>query len=488
MVVRNKERDDSQVKILQQLLDSRTIGDTLVTIAKLKRVNVAGILLVLLWVFSPLGGQASLRIATEETFPWVSHAANFSYIDYDSIYSMYDGSEWWIENIDIVKAIYSTSLISTNSVRQSAQDAWGNLKVPALEQIHPLPQNQSRWIPVPQNAVVKGDSDDNIFSSLVGIPIASNISSYADPVTASTSAYNATYQFETMYMYLSCANLSRNHVPAGIDSRQGWSLAIAANGFQLSTNTGDRGNFNDEGPTTQRQLYYQALGASEDPTSIGPDHISTTCNLTSTYVELNASCVESSCSATHIRPLQHRQMSELWSPLDYNSSVADSFFRDFVNATVPRQLQSPSASEWYVTDPETPFGIEAQSNYANYSGVDSSDFSLRLTQLLNAYYLANIAPAAIAGDLMTDDWTRDYPYDYTTVKGQLTIPLSIIVCHYQWLAVLLVASVVMMCCGFACAMLAVRYPSTDSLDIQSSLKSKSSKRFRKKLGEFLSDG
>lgn len=246
---RNKERDDAQVKTLQQLLDSRTIGDTVVTIAKLKTINTAGILLVLLWAFSPLGGQASLRVATEETLPWPS-AANFSYIDYDTIYSMETGSEWWIENIDIVKAIYSTSLISSNTVGQSSQDAWDNLKVPALEQLAPLPQNQSQWIEIPSDADLKGDSNHNIYSSLVGIPVASNISSFADPTTAGTDAYNATYSIESMYMYLGCANLSRDDVPTGIDLRQGWSVAASANGFQIATDTGERGNFGDEGPTT----------------------------------------------------------------------------------------------------------------------------------------------------------------------------------------------------------------------------------------------
>ena len=112
----DKERDATQLRILQQLLDSRTIGDTLVTIANLRTINIAAILLVILWAFSPLGGQASLRIATEETVPF-SINASFSYIDYDTIYSMYTGSEWWNENIDTVKAIFTTTLISSNNVR-----------------------------------------------------------------------------------------------------------------------------------------------------------------------------------------------------------------------------------------------------------------------------------------------------------------------------------------------------------------------------------
>lgn len=277
-----------------------------------------------------------------------------------------------------------------------------------------------------------------------------------------------------------------NNVPAAIDLRQGWSVVSSANGFQIGSDTGERSNFNGD-PTAPRQLYFQALGASQNRPDGEPDLISTTCNLTSSYVELNVSCIESSCSATHIRPSQQKHDSNFWSPLDYNSSVADSFFGDFVNATVPRQLESPSATEWYLSNPDKPFGIDLEGVYANYTNVNASSFSLRLTQLLNAYYLSNIAPAAIAGDLITKDWTTDYPYHYTSISGQITSPFSIIVCHNQWLVVLLVASVVMMVCGFACAVLGVLYPTTDDLDIGATMNTKRSKDFRKKAADFLSD-
>ncbi len=143
----------------------------------------------------------------------------------------------------------------------------------------------------------------------------------------------------------------------GSNLRTGWSVASSVNRFQIATNTGERGNFNG-GPTTQRQVYYQASGQNEDDLNGDFILISFTCNLTSTYVELNISCIDPSCSATQIRPSEQNAMSELWSPLDYHSSVADSFFGDFLNATVPRQLASPSATEWYVTDPTQLFGID----------------------------------------------------------------------------------------------------------------------------------
>ncbi len=101
-------------------------------------------------------------------------------------------------------------------------------------------------------------------------------------------------------MYLDCSNFSRDDVLTGFDLRAGWSVASSANGFQIATNTGGRGNFNGSS-STQRQVYYQALGQNEDDPDGDPILILTKCNLTSTYVALKISCIDSSCSATQIR-------------------------------------------------------------------------------------------------------------------------------------------------------------------------------------------
>lgn len=68
-----------------------------------------------------------------ETIPWLDHTT-FCYIDYNTIYT-YTGSEWWIENLGLIKAIYNTSLVSSNYMRQSLQNAKGNFKVPTVEQL-----------------------------------------------------------------------------------------------------------------------------------------------------------------------------------------------------------------------------------------------------------------------------------------------------------------------------------------------------------------
>lgn len=54
------------IATLEQLLGSRAIGSTLLMLISLKSYNVLGLLLVLLWALSLLGGQASLRTPSLE--------------------------------------------------------------------------------------------------------------------------------------------------------------------------------------------------------------------------------------------------------------------------------------------------------------------------------------------------------------------------------------------------------------------------------------
>ena len=105
-----------------------------------------------------------------------------------------------------------------------------------------LPQVTSGWSVIPSNVTVKGSSDDNIYSSLVGIPVASNISDFDDSVTGSTNDINATFYMETMYMYLSCANLSRDDVPTAIDLRQGKTTSLLME-FDVDGHCGYRCDF-----------------------------------------------------------------------------------------------------------------------------------------------------------------------------------------------------------------------------------------------------
>ena len=468
---------------LKQLLHSRNLGDTLITSAKLRIVNIVGIALFVLWGFSPIGGQASLRFVSGTQAP-LPFNDSISFIDYDSVYQMYYQSPYWTSNIGIVQAIFTTSMISSNKIKKGPQDAWSNLKIPAVSELN-MGKDASGWYGL-EDYFVDEDYVQNAFSgdgvpkdsnyvSLVGIPVAGLNSTGQNFTTNSTFVqdFDSWFIMDTMYMSASCDDLTyfSNNTP-GVDFSltPNWTVAASSNGLVMGTENVSRIDPGNTDPSAPRTLYFQATAANK---SASPDlrhptleMVNTTCQLTSVSVSLNVSCVYDACHVAAIKPTSTSSgtppHASNWTPLDANDpSLPSSFLGDFVNATMPRYFHSASAVEHYLADPSAPYTMDNNNLYPDYSSVSAAAFSLRLTQLLNSYYMANIAPGAVAGDLITKDWySSDLGLNYNSTNATTFVTASVMAleCHHQWLAVLILASVIMMLAGLACVILDVKVP------------------------------
>ena len=441
-VIASKHRQ-ADTGILEQLLDSRTLGEAFITPLKLRVLNREALMVIFLWALSPLGGQASLRVVDTVHRPNTTDEL-FTYINYDTKYLMITGSDSWKDDIDVVKAIFTTSLLSSPDIRQSPYDAWDNFKVPLIERGE-QPLNTSSWMSVQE----LGYPDDAFYSSLVGIPVGSVTDSKNPPDLYGTDT-NYTLSTHTKYMNLSCGELNLNSTiednRSALSDELDWTVAESSTGLLIRTDNRSR-NEHDA-----RVVYFQAQNAKKNA-------VSTTCNLTTTLVEVKSSSFGTAWQADSIR--YSGQDSQ--SPLDRSKNVSDSFFMDFVNATVPQQQSTASAIEWYLYNPTDAFNVSHSGHYPNYSTVSSQDFSTRLTQLINTYYLASIAPAAVSGDSNVRDWKEDYRYNYTNSTGQVTRSNTFIRCHYQWLTVMVFASAVMMVSGLACMVITILDPESSTL-------------------------
>ena len=435
----------AEIVMLEQLLGSRAIGSTLVTQLRLKSFNLNGLLLILLWMLSPFGGQASLRIPSLRSSPSISPIP-VAYVDYDSRYNMYTPGSWWSSYIESVRAIYSTALIDPESIKQSPRDSWGNLKIPVLEALGDYdPTNTSRWLPV-------SSASNPTYSSLIGLPLGSL-----------ATGTNLTFSIDTHYMSLRCDDLNFRggnrtmNVPAG--------MVKVANEqfFQIATPNNRTSGVNTGTPAVARPVVFEAQSYRNNNSSI----VHTQCDLTSSYVELNVSCIDKLCATTAIRASQQPHNSTLWSPLDYSGIVSNDFFADFVNATVSRHEYLSTATEYYFTHPDNPYA--PQSDWPDFSTISAATFATRFAQLLNTYYMANIAPSAITGRFSTTPLPGFMPeYSTLTTPGQMARPRIVFVCHKGWLAVLFVASGAMLLCGIASAILGLIRQGPDILDSFSS--------------------
>ena len=427
---------------IEQLLGSRAIGSTFMTLIDLRSYNLLGLLLVLLWAISPLGGQASLRTPSLEQTLRIE-SSNFTYFDWATPWDAFGGLVD-AENRPIWAATYIAALAASGAVKRSSQDAYGNIKVPFIEAIDGYDTaKDGHWLPVPS-------SSDIEYSSLLGVPSSSQM-----------STANVSFNMESAYMTLACGNTSilsiNDFKPPSDWFDTGFSpgLEIATDGSNGSQDTNSVRDI-----SKPRQVWFN--GHSEEGIAV------TKCNLTTTYVELNISCIDKVCNAKAIRPSQLNNESSTWSVLDQHNN-APVFFGELVNASQSSGASIPSGSESYVLEPDNPFGNVL--SYPDYSKVDSTLFSTRYSQLLNTYYACQLAPFAITGaaTLPYNNSFISERYLSRNVDGTTFQPEKVFICHQGWLAIQLLSSLTMTLCGIISAIFTIMRRGPDILSSFSSL-------------------
>jgi hypothetical protein len=119
--------------VLDQVFGSTTIVSSVTTQLETGAFNVVGLLMILIWALSPIGGQSSARILEFQTGT-TSLFAYTVYLDMNNTFNEYTGA------VDAVPAaaahgVFVAALLTPGNVQSSSQDTWGNVKVPMLESL-----------------------------------------------------------------------------------------------------------------------------------------------------------------------------------------------------------------------------------------------------------------------------------------------------------------------------------------------------------------
>lgn len=150
-----------------------------------------------------------------------------------------------------------------------------------------------------------------------------------------------------------------------------------------------------------------------------------------------------------------------------NSTMAPLVCSMFINSTGNGRLTASSPLEVYIQDPDVPLKTRYDAIIA-----DAGDkvLSQRFAQLLNTYWLAGIAPFAIAGEFEPQPHynpesginVTDYTTTNTTAVFQTTE--TVLVCNKPWLVVLLISSLVMCAAGATTVALSLLRKGPEVLD------------------------
>jgi hypothetical protein len=446
---------------LEYLLSSRTVFSAVTTPISLRAFNLLTPFLLALWAFSPLGGQAAIRITVvvpnRGSLPW-----DFSYLDYNSpMRYQHPRSAAGEDIISTVVGTFTSALLATPDTKLGAMDTFGNLKIPMVEACRSggaLPDSDGWYNSLPGAGCN--------YSSLIGLP--------AVPRTATGSA-NTSFVLETMYMFTDC---KLDHWPAkGQDERLGVLNNTGRYGGPYANSVGSFGIwFLDEGFHFREGPQHLVF------TSFSYDTVTNaSCTLTTTYVEAHAFCHNSDCKVDRVRESTHPRNRTTLTVLDYITpypgygAPIDGYFTAFSQAAdTAWDIKGAGGIystpiEYYFTHPESPYSAAYDSSIgmrgADIYPIGDAVFSQRFSQLLNTFWISSIAPDGVLGYFnVSADGQSASGYAALNVTGEVTPDYLVLECRRGWLAILVIASMTMLFAATATAILGLLRRGPDILD------------------------
>jgi hypothetical protein len=410
-------------------------------------------LLILIWVLSPLGGQASLRIIGTG-----SKAGDTITLEYLNMFLSnndmftFESDESWAK----ADALFVASLLSDGKVKNSSIDSWGNIKIPMIESL-PTQSDADGWRSTTGNGTMT-------YSSLIGIPIAGL------PTTG-----NATSSIETSYWTLECPLIKQQ--PDGFlganSSNYQWQ------GFRMDTfphraQIWQADDTIDPNAPSRRLMYNGTFIDNEGKKQF--DYAE--CEIKTTYVEVEVQCSPTTCETTKIRRSTTPQARALgrqlgsfdnrtfdrvlqfppsWTSFDaltsfqYWALIFPSFSQHLnLLASSPNIIIGGTAVQHYFFDQENPFTFDVR-NMKSVTLLPSGSFAISLAQLLNTYWLAIIGRNVIPMSRIRSFSNLSGDYDMKNIlstSGQ-RFQTDVFVCHRGWLSVLVVASLIIFLSGIA---------------------------------------
>ncbi|KAI8711696.1 hypothetical protein NCS52_01433900 [Fusarium sp. LHS14.1] len=431
---------------LEQLMGSRTMGAAFLTQVELGAFNILGLALVFVWIWSPLGGQALLRMLSSRTETIIT-PSSIVHFDTDAAPQF---ASWYQDSASnngrvrnmfaVLDSTYSTALLSPDSIRNDTQDIRGNVKLPFLPSYGDI--DNTGWQQVPSSPFQ--------YSAMVGVPI------------NHISVGNSSFPLESTYVYLDCFDLKETIFPNAkyIDvngtalggrpltplpslpngtwqghrwNSTSWTIAVdtfadimwsnysfySSHGLNSSHINRPSVFINEPGvvakPTTLLlRVEYRSSGTSP------PDWFSVKCGMVQHYVESRVNCSLASrdtiqnCTVVEQRPSQKAH-----APKDITFLSFVGVF-DELSLRLPRATRHESAlyglepSLKYIQNPSTiDMGLEAIPALQN---VTHELFSYRLGQLINSYLLiGQVFPSILDGSIDPD----------AVFEPNITVPIEV---------------------------------------------------------------
>jgi hypothetical protein len=355
----------------------------------LRSIHWIPLLLGAVWAFSPFGSQAALRFTSVEqrSIPGsVNRPAQYIYPHATGITACGDCEV----TVNAANALLSSALLSAEYNQPQPQDAYGNLKIPLLESLH-NPTSTSGWMYIDTSANTQ-------YSSLLGIP-------FVQP----TGSGNVTFEVATWYWRLDNPNITafKYHREANSTS------VLLPLYYPVDNSTGYR-NITDKNKMWQFAIpvdYNSSTSVSLplifEQSNFGNDGADVTHfsgDLVPQAVNVSVSCKGTSCRVLAIKnsTLVHEDQSV------FDRGFFTGWFLGYLTSafSIPHSgTPFPGVLEAYLANPNiNPFSTASYNDsIVLHDSVNAEQLGSRLSQVLNTYWMANLAGSNAAAAFNSSD-------------------------------------------------------------------------------------
>lgn len=375
-------------------MNTKTIFDAVLSQWSLRRLSFTASLLGILWILSPIGGQASLRVVYNSTITQTT-PQDLRYMDTGPLGHVFT-MVGVISSNDLLpkasglpssmSATYSAALMQGVDTKASPRDAWGNPKIPNLDRLGPSLANSSGWIEI-SNTTTQVET----WNSLLGLPIAGLQS---DGITEFT--------VETSYVVFATPSM----IPVLSESSYGLSVSCPD---CINTVVDDDSNnrtreleflgspltelINKTEPTSDFYTDAQTIVFTQQADKVATKVIG---QVTQRHVETAIQCNSGNCYATAIRQSTTDDRPANLTTFDYWGTFALDMitFNSQFNSSA-----TSSPSELFILNSSNIPVVTGNDGDESFSATDMEDFGQRATMLLNTAIQIFLSPVGFAGNL-----------------------------------------------------------------------------------------
>lgn len=426
------------VSSLEQIVGSSSFASALERLFIIRTQLLLGAFILLTWAMSPLGGQSSSRLLRVEGRRLQSD--EWIYYDVRSVSRQrnpyYDMDFFYHGPVDIIKALYSGSLLSPRKQHLASMDLWGRPKIPQWYHDSVEDSGEGDWRVVDKDALETGG---HYYTSLIGVNlqglnVGGNSTTYefvvgSDYIDVNCSLIRSRASSEDLRA-ISFARMGKNdsNLEEALD-RDPDSSFVSVVGI---------GRVKSAELSPNPYILYASRGV---PFGVA-NHSVFNCTTDTIKLQTNLVCTTQGCSPRR----QRRSRRTL--PMSRSQLINRLFsLSNAVNAWphmthVRRQIAS--ATENYIANDENVF---AEQEFQDWTDVDIKMFSRRLTIAFNTVWEAgkdsyNISKSSLAlPEDPTELWTNRTQATVTKTEDAYYV-------NRTWVAVLMFTTAILQILAF----------------------------------------